>query len=108
TRRARRLLRAAIGGGGAKIRTGRKIARSSSARWSLDLPWYNSAPFMLPSSVTLLLVFLIVLANGVFVAAEFALVSVRRARIEMLAAGGTPGAKAVLRALNHLDALLSS
>ncbi|HZS09101.1 MAG TPA: hemolysin family protein [Blastocatellia bacterium] len=63
---------------------------------------------MLPSSVKLLLVFLIVLANGFFVAAEFALVSVRRARIEMLASGGTPGAKAVLRALNHLDALLSS
>lgn len=56
----------------------------------------------------ILIVFLLVLANGFFVAVEFALVSVRRARIEMLAAAGQGGAQAVLRALDHLDAMLSA
>jgi CBS domain containing-hemolysin-like protein len=56
----------------------------------------------------ILLVFALVLANGFFVAVEFALVSVRRARIETLAAAGKSGAGAVLRALDHLDAMLSA
>ncbi len=53
-------------------------------------------------------VLLLVLANAFFVAVEFALVSVRRARIETLAIAGKSGADAVLRALNHLDAMLSA
>jgi CBS domain containing-hemolysin-like protein len=53
-------------------------------------------------------VLLLVLANGFFVAVEFALVSVRRARIETMAAAGERGAKAVLRALDRLDAMLSA
>jgi CBS domain containing-hemolysin-like protein len=56
----------------------------------------------------ILIVVLLVLANGFFVAAEFSLVSVRRSRIEMLAGAGRRGAKAVLRALNHLDAVISA
>lgn len=60
------------------------------------------------STVKLILVFLLVLANGFFVAVEFAMVSVRRARIETMAAAGKRGAKAVLRSLDHLDALLSA
>jgi CBS domain containing-hemolysin-like protein len=60
------------------------------------------------TGLKLLLVFLIVLANGFFVAVEFAMVSVRRVRIEMLASQGRAGAKAVLRSLDHLDALLSA
>jgi CBS domain containing-hemolysin-like protein len=61
--------------------------------------------------VTLLKIFavlLLVLANGFFVAAEFALVSVRRSRIEVLAAAGKRGAKPALRALDHLDAIISA
>jgi CBS domain containing-hemolysin-like protein len=54
------------------------------------------------------LILLLVVANGFFVAVEFALVSVRRARIETLAAAGTAGAAAVLRALDHLDEMLSA
>jgi len=54
------------------------------------------------------LILLLVVANGFFVAVEFALVSVRRARIETLAAAGTTGAAAVLRALDHLDEMLSA
>lgn len=56
----------------------------------------------------ILMIIFLVLANGFFVAVEFALVSVRRARIETLAAAGKAGAKAVLRALDHLDAMLSA
>ncbi len=63
---------------------------------------------MLWVSLKILVVLLLVLANGFFVAVEFALVSVRRARIETLAAAGKSGAKAVLRALDHLDAMLSA
>ena len=63
---------------------------------------------MLSSPIKLILVFLLVLANGFFVAVEFALISVRRARIETMVASGRTGAKAVLRTLDHLDALLSA
>lgn len=56
----------------------------------------------------ILMIVSLVLANGFFVAVEFALVSVRRARIETLAAAGRAGAQAVLRALDHLDAMLSA
>src|ERR1051326_3897132 len=59
-------------------------------------------------AIKILIVFLLVLANGFFVAAEFSLVRVRRARIEVLASSGKGGAKAVLRALNHIDAVISA
>ena len=41
-------------------------------------------------------------------AVEFALVSVRRTRIETMAASGKTSARAVLRALDQLDAMLSA
>ena len=41
--------------------------------------------------------------NGLFVAAEFALVGVRRTRIEQLAAGGQSRARTLLATLQHLD-----
>jgi putative hemolysin len=49
---------------------------------------------------------LLILANGFFVAAEFALVSVRETRIEQLIAQGRPGARAVRRLQTHLDDFL--
>jgi putative hemolysin len=58
--------------------------------------------------VKILVVLLLVLANGFFVAVEFALVSLRRSRIETLAHRGKSSAHAVLRALDHLDAMLSA
>ena len=51
---------------------------------------------------------LLVAANGFFVAAEFALVGVRRSRIETLAATGKSSAKRVLRLLDNLNAYLSA
>ena len=52
--------------------------------------------------------FLLVLANGFFVGSEFALVSVRRSRIELLAEAGNKRAKAVLRVLDRLSVLISA
>ncbi|MBA2448807.1 MAG: HlyC/CorC family transporter [Chloroflexi bacterium] len=48
------------------------------------------------------------LANGFFVATEFALVSVRRTRIEQLVAEGNSRARSALDALNHLDAYIAA
>jgi CBS domain containing-hemolysin-like protein len=50
----------------------------------------------------------LVLANGFFVATEFALVAVRRTRIEQLASGGDRAATSVLDALNHLDTYIAA
>jgi len=53
-------------------------------------------------------VLVLVIANGFFVAAEFALVGVRRSRIETLAATGNRSAKRLIGVLNNLNAYLSA
>jgi putative hemolysin len=53
-------------------------------------------------------VLILVLANGFFVAAEFALVAIRRSRVEQLVAEGRPLARVVRRAVDHLDAYLAA
>jgi CBS domain containing-hemolysin-like protein len=58
--------------------------------------------------VKLALVFLLVLANGYFVAAEFAMVSVRHSRIAALVADGDKRARVVLRFLDDLNAFIST
>jgi len=58
--------------------------------------------------LSLIAVLLLVAANGFFVATEFALVAVRRTRIEQLAAQGNTNARSVLDALNHLDAYIAA
>ena len=60
------------------------------------------------TGLSLLAVVLLVLANGFFVATEFALVSVRRTRVQQLAAEGNRRAKAVLDRLNHLDTYIAA
>jgi putative hemolysin len=50
----------------------------------------------------------LVLANGFFVATEFALVSVRRTRMQQLAAEGNRRARGVLDRLNHLDTYIAA
>jgi CBS domain containing-hemolysin-like protein len=57
--------------------------------------------------VRLGLVAILVLANGFFVAAEFALVAVRRTRIDQLASEGDSSARVVQRALKSLDLYIS-
>ena len=54
------------------------------------------------------LVFLLVAANGFFVAAEFALVGSRRTQIETLARGGNRRARIAQNAMEHLDHYISA
>ena len=49
---------------------------------------------------------MLILANAFFVAAEFALVSIRDTRIEQMLTAGTPGARAVRRLQQDLDDFL--
>jgi len=56
----------------------------------------------------ILLVIFLVLANGFFVASEFALVGVRRSRIQMMAASGDGRAKRLLGLLDNLNAYISA
>ncbi|MCS6803231.1 MAG: hemolysin family protein [Chloroflexota bacterium] len=56
----------------------------------------------------LLAVAALVFANGFFVASEFALVSVRRSRIEQLVAEGVGSAKVVQRTLHRLDGAIAA
>jgi magnesium and cobalt exporter, CNNM family len=56
----------------------------------------------------LLAVFVLVLLNGFFVAAEFALVRVRRSRVEELAEDGKRGAALVVRQLDDLSKYLAA
>ena len=49
-----------------------------------------------------------ILANSFFVAAEFALVSLRETRVEQLIAANRPGARTVLHLKQHLDEFLSA
>ena len=56
----------------------------------------------------LALVLALVVANGFFVASEFALVSVRRTRIDQLAAEGHASALSVQRALTHINQYIAA
>ena len=50
----------------------------------------------------------LVLLNGFFVSAEFALVTVRRTRVEQLVAAGRPGAGHVEDGVRHLDSYIAA
>ncbi|MBA2378845.1 MAG: HlyC/CorC family transporter [Blastocatellia bacterium] len=65
-------------------------------------------PDLFGSLVGLFIVVFLVLANGFFVASEFALVAVRRSRIESLAAEGNAAAKRLLGMLDNLNAYISA
>ena len=60
------------------------------------------------TSLSLLAVLLLVLANGFSVATEFALVSVRRTRMQQLAADGNRRAQQVLGELKDLDTYIAA
>jgi CBS domain containing-hemolysin-like protein len=59
-------------------------------------------------TLNLVIVVLLVLANGFFVASEFALVGVRKSRIETLAKTGDARARRLLPLLNNLNAYISA
>ena len=58
--------------------------------------------------IGVLLVLVLVAANGFFVAAEFSLVAVRRSRVAQLVAAERRNAKALERAVDNLDAYLAA
>jgi Cyclin M transmembrane N-terminal domain len=58
------------------------------------------------AALYILVVLLLVFANGFFVASEFALVGVRRSRIETLADSGNSRACRLLNLLDHLNAYI--
>lgn len=60
------------------------------------------------TGIYIVIIFLLVLANGFFVASEFALVGVRRSRIETLAADGDRKAERLLNLLDNLNAYISA
>lgn len=63
----------------------------------------SADPHWAMTGLGLLLIPLLIALNGFFVAAEFALVAIRRTRVEELIQQGRPGAKSVLEAIDHLD-----
>ena len=65
-------------------------------------------PTFLTTILNFLLVLFLVLGNGFFVASEFALVAVRKSRIEALVAEGSKAAERLLLILNNLNAYVSA
>jgi CBS domain containing-hemolysin-like protein len=59
-------------------------------------------------AIDIAIVFILVLANAFFVASEFALVSVRKTRIDQLAAEGNSTAAVVQRAVRDLDRYIAA
>ncbi|HUR97515.1 MAG TPA: hemolysin family protein [Pyrinomonadaceae bacterium] len=66
------------------------------------------SPTFWSAAFKIFLVIALVLTNGFFVAAEFAIVGVRRSRIETLAAEGNKSAVRLLTLLDNLNAYLSA
>src|SRR5919206_3044904 len=62
----------------------------------------------MPSSLGIIAVFALVLANGFFVATEFAIVAVRRSRLEQLAAEGRASAADARDVVSHLDTYIAA
>lgn len=62
----------------------------------------------LPSIMSLILIGLLVLMNGFFVSAEFAMVKVRSSRIEALVEAGNRNAKYASNIIRNMDAYLSA
>jgi CBS domain containing-hemolysin-like protein len=68
----------------------------------------DDSSFTASTLINFALVVFLVLANGFFVAAEFAFVAVRKSRIAALAAEGSASAKRLMELLNDLNAYLSA
>ena len=60
------------------------------------------------NAVGLLAVIVLVLANGFFVATEFAIVAVRRSRLEQLIQEGQARARVAKHIVDHLDAYIAA
>ncbi|GGE56297.1 membrane protein [Pullulanibacillus camelliae] len=60
------------------------------------------------SIINLLFILILIIISAYFVAAEFAIVKVRKTKIDQLASDGNKNAKAVQKILTHLDGYLST
>ena len=76
--------------------------------FAAELETVAEMPTLLSTFLKILLVIFLVLANGFFVASEFALVAVRKSRIEAMAAEGNKAAVRLLGMLNNLNAYISA
>jgi putative hemolysin len=72
------------------------------------VPHSEPAHQTLNLAIYLPIVFLLVFINGFFVASEFALVAVRKTRIDQLAAEGSSSAKVVQTAIKDLDRYIAA
>jgi putative hemolysin len=63
---------------------------------------------VLSTTLSLLAVVVLVLLNGFFVAAEFALVSIRKSRVDQMVIEGNARARLVQRAITHLDTYIAA
>src|SRR5687768_4576543 len=81
------------------MRSGRS-RRSDRRQSDVNEGWLTAAK--------LLAVVALVLANGFFVASEFALVAIRRSRVDEMVSKGVMGAKAVQRATRNLDHFIAA
>jgi len=86
----------------------RQVAQSSVALSFRAVPHTISGTMDLTTGLQLLLAFVLVLLNGFFVLAEFALVKVRTTRIEELARKGNRQAMMARGMLDELDEYLSA
>src|SRR6185295_15812869 len=69
---------------------------------------HGTSPETGATAMNLVIVFILVLANAFFVASEFALVSVRKTRIDQLAAEGNSTAVVVQGAVRDLDRYIAA
>src|SRR5260370_14241531 len=79
---------------------------ASSAGWMCpfhQLAWQSLGGSQVSSALLWVGIPALVVLNGLFVAAEFALVVVRRTRVEEMVQQGQKGAKALHTAIEHLD-----
>ena len=70
---------------------------------ALLAPFANSTEAIVPLWVGLLLIPFLIAINGYFVSAEFAIVAIRRTRVEELVSQNVPRAKAFLEAVTQMD-----
>lgn len=87
---------------------GQGMLPESAAATHLQEPWPARLARLSMSLIDVLLVAFLLLANALFVAAEFALVKVRYTQIEEMAEEGSWSARIVLRILDRLDAYISA
>jgi CBS domain containing-hemolysin-like protein len=74
----------------------------------LEMPSFLEKVLDLSSAFGLVAVVVLVLANGFFVATEFALVAVRKSRLEQRADDGSSSAAAALDVVGHLDSYIAA